>query len=273
MSVTSAGKKTQDLEARLRGMERVVVAFSGGVDSAFLAAVAHRVLGEGVLAVTAYAPLYPQHERREAAELARALGLAHRLIPSRALENPAVAANDRERCYHCKRGLFRDIAALALRDGYRAVVDGTTADDLTDDRPGLRACREIGICSPLLDTGFTKREIREESRRMGLPTADKPSGACLATRIPYGTPLTVARLGAVERVEDALRAQGLRQVRARHHGALVRIELAEDARAWLEDRTRRAAVVRAARAAGFRYVTVDLESYRTGRMNEDGMES
>ncbi len=249
-------------------MESVLVAFSGGVDSTYLAAVAQRVLGDRVLAVTASSPSFPERELQEAVDLAKKIGVRHRVIRSHGLANPKYAANAPDRCYHCKLELFDLLRKIASEQRLRHVLDGSNADDTGDYRPGRKATEELAVRSPLMELGFSKDDIRAESRKLGLPTADKPSFACLASRFPYGTRITEESLRAVERAENGLRDLGFHQVRVRAHGDVARIELlpAEIARAASDEfRGRIADLIR---ACGYRYVAIDLRGYRTGSMNE-----
>lgn len=257
-------ERYDSLQGLLRGMGRVVVAFSGGVDSTFLLAAAVECLGENALAVTGVSPSLAEAEREEAAELARRLGARHRWIDTGEMDRPGYVANAPDRCYHCKADLFERLQALARAEGYPWVVEGANLDDLGDHRPGRQAAREQAVRSPLLEAGLTKAAIRELSRALGLPTWEKPAMACLASRIPHGTPVTIERLGQVERAEAALHALGLRAVRVRHHETIARIELPPEERARLLDATLGAAVVDAVKAAGYQYVVLDLEGYRPG---------
>lgn len=260
--------KLHALRAILRDMASAVIGYSGGVDSVFLAAVAHEVLGRRALAVTADSSSLPRAQKRQAEDLAARLGLNHRIITTCELSNPRYAANHPDRCYYCKSELFAQLRTIADDLGCRHVCDGTNADDAGDYRPGRQAAQENGVRSPLLEAGFTKAEIRAASRRMGLPTADQPASACLSSRLPYGTPVTAEVLAQVERAEAALAALGFRQVRVRHHGDVARIELAPPEIAGMMEETVRASVVDALKACGYRYVTLDLQGYRTGSLNE-----
>ncbi len=256
------------LESMLEGLAPVVVAYSGGVDSAYLACVAARALGPGALAVTADSPSYPERHRQMALDIAARFSLSHEVVRTRELERPEYRANDADRCYHCKHELFSNLTALAAARGFRTVVDGFNADDRGDYRPGRRAAREFGVRSPLDEIGLTKADIRELARRAGLPTWDEPASACLSSRIPYHSEITDEKLRTVERAEAALRELGFRVCRVRHHDALARLEIGRDEMSRALDPAVRDAISQALRALGYRYVTIDLDGYRTGSLNE-----
>ncbi len=248
------------------------VAFSGGTDSTLLLALCRDVLGpERVLALTLLSELTPAVERERAAELARALGVRHIQVPFSALAHPDIAANRPDRCYHCKRAMFGRLLEIIRAEGVSALVHGANVDDLGDYRPGLRAAEELGVRAPLLEAGLTKADIRELSRQLGLPTADLPSMACLASRIPYNTPLTAEALVRVDAAEEYLRREwGLHQLRVRDHFPVARLEVPEDDIPRLAALPARREIARRLRELGYRYVTLDLEGFRSGSLNPQG---
>ena len=243
-----------------------LVAFSAGVDSTFLLAVARQALGERAVALTAHSPSVPQAERAAARDLCARLDVRHLEVESREGQDPRYVENTDQRCYYCKSELYRLCAEAAAREGLAAVLDGFNADDRLDHRPGHRAAGEAGVRSPLAEVGLTKAEVRAWSEAYGLPTWDKPQMACLASRLPYGTAVTPERLGQVERAEAALRALGLRSFRVRWHGDVGRVEVAAEEleRAF----ALRAEVAAAVKSGGFKLAALDLEPFRSGRMNE-----
>lgn len=237
-----------------------VVSYSGGVDSAVVLAVAHRVLGKAAIGCLAASPSLPERERQAAVELAAAIGADFRVIEAFEHTDPQYAANPSNRCYFCKRHWYTGIRAIADREGWQVVLDGTNADDLGDDRPGRHAGQELGVRSPLAELGIRKEQVRRLARELGLPVWDKPSAACLASRVPTGTPITPALLAQIERAEDVLASLGFRQFRVRHHGDIARIELPPeefDGVVAFPDR-----IVQGVRAAGYRYVCLDLAGFR-----------
>jgi len=262
--------KRDRLYTILQELDSVVVAYSGGVDSTYLLATALAALDtERVLAVTAVSPTYPTSEREDAATLARTLGVRQRFIHTAELDDPRFASNPPERCYFCKSHLFQDLANIAREEGLRHVIYGATQDDLGDHRPGMRAARELGARAPLLEAGLSKQEVRALSREMELPTWDKPAMACLASRFPYESTITAEALACVEQAEDFMRGEmGFRQVRVRHHGDTARLEVEPSDFPLLFREGSRERIVTYLKALGYIYVTVDLEGFRSGSMNE-----
>ena len=260
--------KQHALHERLRAAGRVIVAFSGGVDSSYLAVAAHAALGRGALAVTALSPSYPATHREAAEAVVARFGLAHRFVDTHEMESAAYRANAPDRCYHCKSELFGVLERLRDELRFDAVAYGINTDDTGDFRPGHRAATERGVLSPLLDVGLSKAEIRALSRAIELPTADLPASACLASRLPYATAVTPERLRQVEAGEERLRALGFRQIRVRHHGDVARVEIDPAELAKALDPAMARAIVAAVKPLGFRFVALDLEGYRSGALNE-----
>ena len=260
--------KAAALDARLASLGSVLVAYSGGVDSAFLAITAARVLGRSVLCVTADSPSYPDRHREIALDTARAFALQHEIIRTAEIERREYRANPANRCYYCKHELYTHLAGIARARGLAAVVDGSNADDRGDYRPGRQAAREFGVLSPLDEAGLTKTEIRALAKRAGLATWDEPASACLSSRIPYHSEVTTEKLRTIEAAERVLRGLGFRVFRVRHHDAIARLELGRDELARALDPVVSETIDRALRALGYSHVTVDLRGYRLGSLNE-----
>src|SRR5215469_3487264 len=262
--MTALTDKQNELFASLDRMGRVIVAFSGGTDSAYLAWAAHRVLGGNALAVTADSASLPESHKRDAEAFVARFGIPHEYIETREFENPAYTQNGPDRCFHCKDELFTRLSELGNARGYEHILYGVNVDDLGDYRPGQNAAKKHDVAAPLADAGLTKAEIRELSRAAGLPTWDRPASACLSSRIPYGTPVTIQNVKTVENGEEEIRALGFNQFRVRFHGEIVRIEIAPEElpRALSLEMARQLTSI--FKSLGFKYVTLDLEGYRQG---------
>ena len=272
MTVAAPGSALASRERRLydalSSFDSVIVAFSGGVDSAYLAWVATEVLGPAALCVTADSPSYPDHHRQLALRIAREFSLHHEFVTTSETEQPEYRANPVNRCYYCKSELYDVLSRLATARGIAVIVDGSNADDRSDYRPGRQAAREYGVRSPLDEADLTKADIRELSRRAALPTWDEPASACLSSRIPYHSEVTTEKLRMIERAEAALRDLGFRVCRVRHHDTLARIELGTNELHTALDPDVRERIVRELRAIGYQHVTIDLQGYRMGSLNE-----
>ena len=264
----SLEEKQRRLLADLTAMGRVIVAFSGGTDSAYLAWAAHRVLGADAVAVTADSASLPESHKRDAEAFVERFGITHEYVETHEFDNPDYLRNSPDRCFHCKDELFTRLETLGRERGYQHIVYGVNVDDLGDYRPGQGAAAQHRVAAPLADAGLTKAEIRELSRLAGLPTWDRPASACLSSRIPYGTPVTIENVKTVETGEEEIKALGFRQFRVRFHGEVVRIEIAREEmeRALTMEMAQRFTTI--FKGLGFKYVSLDLEGYRQGSLNE-----
>tara|TARA_Y100000588_G_scaffold184418_1_gene198289 strand:+ start:1820 stop:2659 length:840 start_codon:yes stop_codon:yes gene_type:complete len=260
--------KLKNLEEILESLQSVIVAYSGGVDSAFLAVVANNVLGERALAVTAYSPSLTEVELNNAVELANKMKLNHRVIETTEIERPDYKQNTTARCYFCKDELYTQLGNIAQTEGYVSIANGTNLDDMSDFRPGLKAAKKYGVRSPLAESEFTKSDVREYSRRIEIPVWDKPSQACLSSRIPYGTVVTVEALTKIAKAEGFLNDLGLRQFRVRHHENIARIEVEPSEFGRLIETSVRESLVEYFKSIGYTYVTMDLLGFRSGSLNE-----
>jgi pyridinium-3,5-biscarboxylic acid mononucleotide sulfurtransferase len=267
-STLSTEQKKRELLTRLAQRSSVIVALSGGADSAYLAWAAQHALGERALSITALSPSFSAYDRTMVEDFVRKLGVRHEFVETHEMENPSYRANAADRCYFCKDELFSVLDQIAVARNFEAVCYGVNADDTLDFRPGHRAAREHQVLAPLLDAGLTKAEIRSLSERAGLPTWDRPASACLSSRLPYGTEVTPERLALVERGESALRDLGFRQFRVRLHDKLARIEISPDERPLAFSKDMAAKIAQRLKKAGFTYVALDLEGYRQGSLNE-----
>jgi len=261
-------EKEQRLRALLKSYGSVMIAFSGGVDSAYLAYVAHSEMGDRMIAVTGDSASYPTFQRSLADQLTTQFGIRHEMIFTEEFEDQNYTNNPPNRCYYCKTELYTKLDELARARGFDVICDGTNADDVGDYRPGRQAARERDVQSPLLECGLTKADIRELSRRAGLPTWNEPASACLSSRVPYGQVVTIEKLTMVDKAEIALKQLGFRQVRVRHHGDVARIEVAGEEMLRALDINMAQRMSDALKALGFKYVALDLEGYRTGSLNE-----
>ena len=261
-------QKMDSLKSNLRGLGSLIVAYSGGVDSAFLATTANQVLGNNALAVTAESPSLAPTELREAMELAQNMGLKHKIIQTKEVERDDYKANTPSRCFFCKDELYTHLTGFASQEGYKWIANGTNMDDLGDFRPGLTAAKQYGILSPLVDAGLTKTEIRDLAKSIGLSAWDKPAQACLSSRIPYGTPVSVDALSRIAKAEEFLHDLGFNQVRVRHHDIIARIEVEPMDFITLLEGDVRSRINEHFRSIGYSYVTLDLEGFRSGSLNE-----
>lgn len=265
---SSIEDKLQRLRGTMRGLGSVLVCYSGGVDSAFVLAVAHQELGASAVGMTAVSPSLAPGERAEAIQVAKLIGAEHRLVDSNEIEDPSYVANNPDRCFHCKSELYRIASVKRAEWQLEAIANGTNVDDLGDYRPGLEAAKQAGVVSPLVDLGFTKADVRAASAAIGLPIWDKPAAACLSSRIPFGTSVTRERLTQIGGFEAALKELGFRQVRVRYHDQIARIELGGSELVRAAESPIREQIVEAGKRHGFRYVTLDLGGYRMGSHNE-----
>jgi uncharacterized protein len=260
--------KQEKLFGLLRDLGRVIVAYSGGTDSAYLAWAAHRVMGSNALAITADSASIPESHKRDAEAFMRQFGITHEYIETHEFDNPDYVKNDKNRCFHCKDELFTCLEEVGRERGILHIIYGVNRDDLGDYRPGQNAAKLHQVKAPLVEADLTKAEIRELSRLAGLPTWDRPASACLSSRIPYGTPVTIETVKTVENGEEAIKALGFRQFRVRYHGELVRVEIAKDELAKALTPEMAARFTEIFKKLGFKYVTIDLEGYRQGSLNE-----
>ncbi len=268
MATVALNEKYENLAQLIRGMGRTLIAFSGGVDSTFLAKVAYAVLDRDAVAVTALSPTYPATELEEAKVYAAEIGIEHRLIETHELEREEYAVNNPDRCFHCKKELFTEMQVIAQEEGFDTIIYGGIMDDLGDHRPGMEAAKLLNARAPLVEAELQKHEVRQLSKELGLPTWDKPAGACLASRIPYGMRVTLERLHEVDQAELYLHKLGFRLVRVRHHGDIARIEAPAEDLLRLFENDVHTQIVAALKEVGFKYVALDMQGYRSGSLNE-----
>ena len=268
MATAALDEKYENLTQLIGGMGRTLIAFSGGVDSTFLAKVAKETIGRDAVAVTALSPTYPATELEEAKVYAAEIGIEHRLIETHELEREEYAVNNPDRCFHCKKELFTEMQVIAQEEGFDTIIYGGIMDDLGDHRPGMEAAEMLDARAPLVEAELQKHEIRQLSKELGLPTWDKPAGACLASRIPYGMRVTLEKLHEVDQAEHFLHNLGFRLVRVRHHGDIARIEAPAEDLPRLFENDVHTRIVTALKEIGFKYVALDMQGYRTGSLNE-----